>query len=90
MGEAGFGWSPCKGMLCGSASGISDGCAVCEAFPDTPGVCCGNFTKPIWIWEKRKMKLSSNSDKFPDWQIEYTDGTSWRYILAARGCFGAM
>ncbi len=36
------------------------------------------------------MKLSSNSDKFPDWQIEYTGGTSWRYILAARGCFGAM
>jgi len=75
---AGFGWDPCAGIMCGSSSGISAGCAVCMSIPDSPGVCCGNTSHAVWIWETSKMKLGSELDKFPDWQVEYTHGVAWR------------
>jgi len=73
-------WSPCSGQKCSTDNGTSEDCALCQDVPfSSYEVCCGKMSRPAWIWESGEMKLNSKLDGFPDWQVEYTFGASWRY-----------
>lgn len=76
-------WSPCESYHCPGYNKEIEDCAVCQKADAL--YCCGRTSRPIFKWDTfinvpGMPKSTDDSSTFPSYTIEYTFGTTWRYI----------
>ncbi|XP_064396852.1 uncharacterized protein LOC135343774 [Halichondria panicea] len=68
-------WDPCHSYACPGYPAAGTDCAVCQLANLFYN--CGQTSEPIWLMDA----YDNTKEEFPNWQVQYTFGTTWRVTI---------